>query len=187
MRPELTRATNADAFLDYYWLKEELIHFCRENDLPVSGSKMEISAKIEHFLRHHMAEQQPAKKRPRNKKRANQPLSRSTIITENHRCSQDVRIFLKQEIGPHFHFSTHIQQYFQSNAGNTYQDAIDAWHEEEKKHQQYAATKKIIAPRSEYNRFIRALFTNTVNKENMHNQPLETWNHNENEPYTHSS
>ncbi len=36
MRPELTRITNADDFLNYYWLKEELVQFCRENELPVS-------------------------------------------------------------------------------------------------------------------------------------------------------
>ncbi|WP_077310288.1 DUF6434 domain-containing protein [Terribacillus halophilus] len=187
MRPELTRTTDADAFLDYYWLKEELIQFCRENDLPVSGSKMELSARIEHFLRSRMVEKKLTKKRPRNKKRSNQPLSRSTIITEDHRCSQAVRTFFKQEIGPHFHFSTYIQQYFRVNAGKTYQDAIDAWHEEEKKHQQGSTSKKIIAPRSEYNRFIRALFTDTVNRETEREQAIDTWTNNNDEPYSHST
>jgi hypothetical protein len=83
MRPELTRTTDADAFLDYYWLKEELIQFCCENGLPAAGSKIELSVKIEHFLRSRMAEKQFVKKRPRNKKRFNHPLSHSTTIIED--------------------------------------------------------------------------------------------------------
>ena len=37
-------------FKDYYWLKEELQNFCRGNGISASGSKLEISERIETFL-----------------------------------------------------------------------------------------------------------------------------------------
>ena len=59
-------------------------------------------------------------------------LSLDTVITENHRCSQDVRVFFKTVI-PKFHFSTYIQNYFKNNVGKTHRDAINAWFEEEER------------------------------------------------------
>ena len=37
-------------FQNYYWLKAELQTFCRENGLPASGSKIEITDCISHYL-----------------------------------------------------------------------------------------------------------------------------------------
>ncbi|WP_369682951.1 hypothetical protein [Ruminococcus flavefaciens] len=34
-RPELTTETDASAFRNYYYLKEELVQFCRENSLTL--------------------------------------------------------------------------------------------------------------------------------------------------------
>lgn len=39
-RPKLNREMSSKIFQDYYYLKEELVDFCRENGLPVSGNKM---------------------------------------------------------------------------------------------------------------------------------------------------
>lgn len=185
MRPELTRKTKADAFLDYYWLKEELVQFCRDNELPVSGSKMEITARIESFLLNGLIEK-PKQKQSRRKKKSKEPLSRSTIITEGHRCSQDVRTFFKQEIGEHFHFSTYIQNYFRANIGKTYEDAINAWREEETRKQD-PGYQKDIAPQFEYNRFIREFFSKPVNKGKTRSQAIEAWNKKKSKPYSHSS
>lgn len=185
LRPELTRMTNADDFLDYYWLKEELVQFCRESELPVSGSKMEITARIESFLRDGLIEK-PKQKQSRRRKKSNEPLSRSTIITEDHRCSQQVRAFFKQEIGEHFHFSTYIQDYFRANIGKTYDDAINAWHKEEYRKQD-PAYRKDIAPQFEYNRFIREFFSNPINKGKTRSQAVEAWNKKKSKPYSHST
>ncbi len=50
MRPNLTKEISIKDFKDYYWLKEELQNFCRENGMSASGSKLEISDRIETFL-----------------------------------------------------------------------------------------------------------------------------------------
>ena len=43
MRPNLKKEISIKDFKDYYWLKEELQTFCRENGISASGSKLEIS------------------------------------------------------------------------------------------------------------------------------------------------
>lgn len=51
MRPILTKEISRQDFMDFYWLKEELQSFCRDNGISASGSKIEISDRIETFLR----------------------------------------------------------------------------------------------------------------------------------------
>ena len=36
-RPELNTALDGNTFRNYYYLKEELVDFCRKNDLPTSS------------------------------------------------------------------------------------------------------------------------------------------------------
>ena len=49
-RPELTIKLKRKEFLEYYYLKEELVCFCRENGLPTSGGKAELTERIAYYL-----------------------------------------------------------------------------------------------------------------------------------------
>lgn len=49
-RPVLDRNLDSKIFRDYYYLKEELVNFYRENGIPVSGGKIEIADRIAYFL-----------------------------------------------------------------------------------------------------------------------------------------
>ena len=49
-RPALDKQLDSKTFRNFYYLKEELVDFCRENGLPVSGGKLEISDRIAYFL-----------------------------------------------------------------------------------------------------------------------------------------
>lgn len=175
MRPDLTRRITIQDFKNFYWLKEELQLFCRENGISASGSKIELSAKIEMFLETGKIEKPLRKSTVRSNQKKQDLLSLDTIIPENHRCSQDVRAFFKSAIGPKFHFSTYIQSYFKNNAGKTYRDAVKAWYEEEdrKKDSSY---KKQIAPQFEYNQFIRDFFADPKNRAKSHRDAVEVWN-----------
>ncbi|WHX64633.1 SAP domain-containing protein [Peribacillus frigoritolerans] len=51
LRPNLSKDISIESFKDFYWLKEELQTFCRENGISSTGSKIEISDRIETFLR----------------------------------------------------------------------------------------------------------------------------------------
>lgn len=40
--PALTKSISNDEFISYYYLKEELVEFCRNEGLATSGGKQEI-------------------------------------------------------------------------------------------------------------------------------------------------
>ena len=40
-RPTLNRQLDSTTFRDFYWLKEELVDFCRNNGLSTAGGKYE--------------------------------------------------------------------------------------------------------------------------------------------------
>jgi hypothetical protein len=174
MRPILTKDMCADSFTEFYWLKKELQCFCRENGLSASGTKMEISARIEIFLRTGEVILPIRKSKGNRKPETQAVLTLDTIISENHRCSQNVRSFFKTVI-PHFHFSTFIQHYFKNNIGKTYRDVVDAWYieEERKKDPSY---KKKIAPQFEYNQFIHDFFADPSNQRKSRDEAIEEWN-----------
>ena len=42
-RPDINSRLNGDTFRSFYYLKEELMSFCKTNGLPTSGGKIEIT------------------------------------------------------------------------------------------------------------------------------------------------
>jgi hypothetical protein len=174
LRPNLSKDISIESFKDFYWLKEELQTFCRENGISSTGSKMEISDRIETFLRTGGIKN-PIRKTKINRTLESQVhLSLDTVISENHRCSQDVRAFFKTVI-PKFPFSTYIQNYFKSNVGKTYRDAVDAWYEEEERKKDPTFKKK-IAPQFEYNQFTSDFFADPKNQGKSRAEAIEAWN-----------
>ena len=49
-RLDLNEKLDGETFRSYYYLKKELVDFCRENNLPVSGGKVELTDRIACFL-----------------------------------------------------------------------------------------------------------------------------------------
>lgn len=149
-RPTLDLETDANEFLAFYWLKIELVEFCRVNGLPTSGSKRELTERIAHFLR--TGELLLPEKRPKLKTDGQVP-TLDTIITPDYRSNQINRAFFEEVIGSHFHFSTAFQQYFKENMGKTFGDAVAYWYVLEERAQR--GEKTAIGSQFEYNRFIR--------------------------------
>ncbi|NBJ68083.1 MULTISPECIES: DUF6434 domain-containing protein [Clostridia] len=174
MRPDLTRELSMQAFKDFYWLKEELQAFCRKNGISASGSKLEISHRVEEFLRTGKIKKPIRTTQKNSKVETKEALSLDTVIPENHRCSQHVRAFFKTII-PNFHFSTYIQNYFKQNVGKTYREAVKAWREEEER-KKNSAYKKNIAPQFEYNQFIRDFFADSNNHGKSREDAIKAWN-----------
>lgn len=174
MRPELTKSCRAVEFTQYYWLKEELQRFCRDHDISASGSKQEISTRVEHFLRTGDILKPLQKQRVNHSKVLAHELSLDTVITKNHRCSQEARAFFKSVI-PSFHFSTAIQSYFKANVGNTYRDVVNYWYEEEKRKKD-PSYKKEISSQFEYNQYIRDFFADPSNKGKSREEAIKGWN-----------
>ena len=153
-RPELNRSLDGQTFRSYYYLKEELVAFCRENNLPVSGGKIELTDRIAHFLDTGTVLNAPrsAARRPAANVGA---ITEDTPIEPNIVCSEKHRAFFKEKIGKSFSFNVLFQKWLKANAGKTYGEAVQAYYQilDEKK-----KGKTTIDKQFEYNTYIRAFF-----------------------------
>ena len=151
-RPDLNKELDAKTFKSFYYLKEELVSFCRENKLPVLGGKIELTERIACYLDTGNITETSS----RRKKTINiGTITEKTKIEPNIVCSEKHRAFFKEKIGKSFSFNVAFQKWLKSNTGKTYGDAIKAYYQilEEKK-----KVKTKIDKQFEYNKYIRDFF-----------------------------
>ena len=51
MKPELNKNIDPEKFKSFYWLKEELVCFCKNNNLPYNASKNDLIEIIYNYLK----------------------------------------------------------------------------------------------------------------------------------------
>ncbi|MCI8364199.1 MAG: hypothetical protein HFG34_04530 [Eubacterium sp.] len=157
-RPILNKELDSKTFRDFYYLKEELVDFCRKKNLPVSGGKIEITERIANFLDTGEVQAVLAVKK---KARPLSNITEKTKIEAAFVCSEKHRAFFKEHIGNGFSFNVAFQKWLKSNAGKTYKEAIEAYYkilEDRKK----GRTK--IDKQFEYNNYIRDFFADNQGK-----------------------
>lgn len=142
--------------------------------MSASGSKVEISDRIAIFLQTGKIQKPLRKVKSPSKETTSTDLSLDTVITENHRCSQEVRAFFQTAINYKFHFSTYIQDYIKNNIGKTYHDVVNAWYEEEERKRD-PSYKKQIGSQFEYNQFTRDYFADAENKGKHREDAIKAW------------
>lgn len=125
-RPKLDNNLDVNTFKKYYYLKEELIDFCRKNDLQITGGKLELIERITNFLD---TGKRTYKTHTIKKTKSVDNITLNTIIEENFVCSEKHRAFYKDQIGNSFSFNVAFQKWLKSNAGKTYQNSIDAYYQ----------------------------------------------------------
>jgi len=171
-RPNLNKEISIKDFKDFYWLKSELISFCREIGLSSSGGKIEIANRISKYLETGKITKKATTKKPKLPK-ATQPITNGTVIGIEYRTYKEKKEFLKSVIGNQFHFTINLLDYFKKNTGKrTYGDLIKEWYKEQelKKDPNFA---KEIAPQFEYNTYIRDFMKNNPNK--TRNDAIKYW------------
>ena len=168
-RPKLQTGLDKDTFLSFYYLKEELVSFCRENGLPSGGSKQELTERIALFLETGRAEV-PKRKTAKKAKPANGELTLDTEIEQGFVCSERHRAFFKEHIGRGFSFNVAFQRWLKANAGRTYADAVQAYRDIAG---QKKTTKSAIGSQFEYNTYIRDFFAD--NKGRMLGDAIKCW------------
>lgn len=168
-RPNLDLKLSAGIFRQYYYLKEELVDFCRRNNLQATGSKSELSERIAVFLE--SGKRTRAEHKTRKTQSAGE-IKPNNIIEENFVCSEKHRAFFKEQVGKSFSFNVAFQKWLKSNAGKTYAEAITAYHQilQEKKS---AKGKGEIEKQFEYNTYIRDFFA--ANKDKTLEQAIKCW------------
>jgi len=166
-RPALDKNIDSKTFKEYYYLKEELIDFCRKNDLQITGGKLELIERITNFLD---TGKKTYKVHTIKKPKIDGDILLDTIIEENFVCSERHRAFYKEQIGNSFSFNVAFQKWLKSNAGKTYQDSIKAYYQilnDKKKN------KTTIDKQFEYNTYIRGFFLD--NKDKSLESAIKCW------------
>ncbi|MBR4579782.1 MAG: SAP domain-containing protein [Lachnospiraceae bacterium] len=170
-RPELKNGLDGNTFRNYYYLKEELVDFCRQNNLPTSGGKVELTDRIACYLDTGEVMKPTSEKKTASKKTTDVgELSEDTIIESGFVCSEKHRAFFKEKIGKSFSFNVLFQRWLKANAGKTYGDAIEAYYRilEEKKNGRTTIDKQF-----EYNTYIRDFFDD--NKDRSLDDAIKCW------------
>lgn len=159
MKPVLDTHLDSHTFREYYFLKEELVRFCRENGLSPYGSKGILTERIAKFLdtgeiinnsctRPHLCN-------------SNAVIEINSKIGSPFVCSEKHRAFFKQHIGKKFTFNVRFQRWLRNNPQKTFGDAIAAYREIAKTRKQ---TDTEIESQFEYNAYIRDFFSDNVGK-----------------------
>lgn len=166
-RPELNNQLDSKTFREYYYLKEELIDFCRKNNLQTTGGKIELTDRISKFLD---TGERIFKVYDSRRTKIIDEITLESIIGDNFVCSEKHRAFYKKEIGKSFSFNVLFQKWLKSNAGKTYKDSIEAYYKilEDKKN-----NKTTIDKQFEYNTYIRDFFND--NKDKTLDDAIKCW------------
>jgi len=166
-RPDLDKDLDSNTFKNFYYLKEELVDFCRKNGLQATGSKIEITDRIAHYLD---TNEKTFKTNNHRKTIIVDDITLDSVIENNFICSEKHREFYKKHIGNTFSFNVTFQKWLKSNSGKTYKDSIKAYCQivEDKK-----KNKTIIDKQFEYNTYIRDFFND--NKDKNLKQAIKCW------------
>lgn len=170
MKPDLNRNISLVDFQEYYWLKSELIQFCRENKLPVSGGKNDIQKRIEHFIT--TGEILSQVKNKSNKVNIDTSIiTLETRLIHSYKNNSTNREFFKSVIGDRFKFNVIFMKWVKQNPQKTYQDAVNRWLkiEEDKK----SGKKFEIGSQFEYNQYTRDFFE--ANPGKTRNDVIRCW------------
>ena len=164
-RPDIDSIANAETFLDRYWLKAELVAFCKRRGIGYAGSKAEITDRIAHYLK--TGERTPPR-RTRRARRARRARATSafdwakayitpeTVITDSYRNGPNVRAFFVSQIGPRFRFNIAFMEWMRGNCGKTMGDAVASWRRIDALRKQ--GVRSEIPSGNQFNRYVRDFF-----------------------------
>jgi hypothetical protein len=169
-RPILNNHLSSETFREFYYLKEELVAFCKEEGLSIKGGKIELTDRIAKYL--DTGEKATVKQPVRKKPVAIEIITKDTRIESDFICSEKHRSFFRETIGTTFSFHVPFQKWLKSNAGKTYEQAIEAYYQLLKEKQKGKAT---IDRQFEYNTYIRDFFTD--NKGKSLDDAIKCWNY----------
>jgi hypothetical protein len=160
-RPELNKNISVEDFEDFYWLKSELVKFCREVSISSGGGKIEIANRISKFLKTGEIPKIKTKKTKRIIQKI--PKSINDVIPEEYTSSQLFREYFKSIIGPHFHFTAYMMKFIKEHPKITFKEYVDEWQTEYGRRKD-AKYKSKIMKSCEYNQYIRDFFKDNPEK-----------------------
>jgi hypothetical protein len=163
-RPELNNNISVSDFKDFYWLKEELLAFCKSEGIRTNGGKQELADRIVIYLQTGaIIKTENKQKRTSNYDWNKSTIDLDTIITDNYKNTENVRTFMINAIGSRFRFNVEFLKWTKQNIGKTMRDAIAEWKRitEQKRDKNH---KTEIAVQFEYNTYIRSFLADNPGK-----------------------
>ena len=162
-RPNLSDIQTSEEFQKWYWLKAELIAFCRLADISYSGSKFEIINRIVEMFDVGVSKAKKTKKTASKFDWRFAELTLETIITDSYKNSRNVRWFFKKHCGETFHFNIALMNWMKNNVGETLAEATEEWKKLAGQSRQ-KDFKSEIPKGNQYNQYIRDFFADNPGK-----------------------
>jgi hypothetical protein len=147
-RPPMTSALSAAELQRWYWLKTELVGLARALGVSPGGGKQELTARLAAALDGRPAPT-PLVRSPAAARQLEGPLTPETVIPRGQRCSQQLRCFFTDEIGPGFRFDGPMRRFIAGGEGRTLSEAVEHWRVTR------SEPRGEIASQFELNRFLR--------------------------------
>lgn len=165
-RPDLLTIKTAEELRQWYWLKAELVAYCKALKISYVGNKAEITDRIAKVLTTGVVETTTANKKRKassNFNWAKETLTLETIITDSYKNGTNTRTFFQQQLGEKFKFNIAFMAWMKANSGKTLKDAVEIWQELEaqKKNKNFKST---IPSSNQYNQYMRDFFADNPDK-----------------------
>jgi hypothetical protein len=166
-RPFLSASLTPQDFASWYWLKEELVVFCREHQISPSGSKLQLQSRITDYL----SRKNPVKRPTPQRSKTQMPttFTMDTIIGEGWRCNPSLGAFFKQNLGLGFHFNAATRDFIHHQPGKTLADAAICYQTSVRP----VKKKPPIPQQLEYNQHFRDFFRD--NPGSSRQQAIDAW------------
>ncbi len=126
-RPTLDEHLTGQELLRWYWLRSELAAFARSLGVAASGAKRDLTARLVAHLDGSPSRSPTPPRQPTPTALA-EPLTAATLIPPGQRCTQQLRRYFTDLIGPSFAFDAAMRDFIFNGAGRTLGAAVNHWH-----------------------------------------------------------
>jgi Domain of unknown function (DUF6434)/SAP domain-containing new25 len=167
VRPDIFTIQTGKELKRWYWLKEELVSYCKVAKLNYEGAKFDILNRVADKLNGRSAKQATTLKNSKtiisSFNWSKEPLTLETKITDSYRNGPHVRKFFVEQCGTDFHFSIPFMKWMKENVGKNLKSAVKEWNRLQvlKKNRDF---KSSIPSGNQYNQYIRDFFLDNPDK-----------------------
>ena len=161
-RPSINDVTTGQELKKWYWLKEELVAYCKLQGISYAGGKFEILERISNILDKKAVTTNKIKTTTSAFDWHSSHLTLTTKITDSYKNTQNVRRFFTSKCGDQFHFSISFMAWMKKHVGKNLNAAVAEW-KRLNKQQKDKNFKSIIPPHNQYNRYVRDFFGDNPN------------------------
>ena len=164
-RPAIKDIRSAQDLKRWYWLKAELIAYCKFAGVSYTGGKFEILDRIGRTLHIENVPENKALKIKQVSKFnwARAALTPDTLITDSYTNGANTRKFFKKYCGDNFHFTIAFMEWMKVNTNKTLQDAVAEWKRLNTLSKEKTYTS-VIPKHNQYNQYIRDFFADNAEK-----------------------